>query len=60
LAVGIRDFTIVAEAGEIALKLKDRAAVRNYLPEAVSLYAIGSIRRCGVRPDRGLKAEHAT
>jgi hypothetical protein len=42
LAVGIRHFTIFAEAGEIALKLKDQAAVRHYLPEAVSLYATGS------------------
>lgn len=42
LAVGIRDSTIFAHAGEIALKLGDRAAARNYLQEAVSLHAIGS------------------
>jgi tetratricopeptide (TPR) repeat protein len=42
LAVGIRDSTIFAHAGEIALKLGDRAEARNYLQEAVSLHAIGS------------------
>ena len=42
LAVGIRDSTIFAHAGEIALKLGDRAAAQNYLQEAVSLHAIGS------------------
>jgi tetratricopeptide (TPR) repeat protein len=42
LAVGIRDSTIFAHAGEIALKLGDRATARNYLQEAVSLHAIGS------------------
>jgi tetratricopeptide (TPR) repeat protein len=42
LAVGIRDSTIFAHAGEIALKLGDRAAARTYLQEAVSLHAIGS------------------
>jgi tetratricopeptide (TPR) repeat protein len=42
LAVGIRDSTIFVHAGEIALKLGDRAAARNYLQEAVSLHAIGS------------------
>jgi tetratricopeptide (TPR) repeat protein len=42
LAVGIRDSTVFAHAGEIALKLGDRAAARNYLQEAVSLHAIGS------------------
>jgi Flp pilus assembly protein TadD len=42
LAVGIRDSKIFAHAGEIALKLRDRAAAQNYLQEAVSLHAIGS------------------
>jgi tetratricopeptide (TPR) repeat protein len=42
LAVGIRDSEIFAHAGEIALKLDDRAAAQNYLQEAVSLHAIGS------------------
>jgi tetratricopeptide (TPR) repeat protein len=42
LAVGIRDSKIFAHAGEIALKLGDRAAAKNYLEEAVSLHAIGS------------------
>jgi tetratricopeptide (TPR) repeat protein len=42
LAVGIRDSKIFAHAGEIALKLGDRAAAQNYLHEAVSLHAIGS------------------
>jgi tetratricopeptide (TPR) repeat protein len=42
LAVGIRDSRIFAHAGEIALKLGDRAAAQNYLQEAVSLHAIGS------------------
>jgi tetratricopeptide (TPR) repeat protein len=42
LAVGIRDSTIFAHAGEIALRLGDRAAAQNYLQEAVSLHAIGS------------------
>jgi tetratricopeptide (TPR) repeat protein len=42
LAVGIRDSKIFTHAGEIALKLGDRAAAQNYLQEAVSLHAIGS------------------
>jgi tetratricopeptide (TPR) repeat protein len=42
LAVGIRDAKILAHAGEIALKLGDRAAAQNYLQEAVSLHTIGS------------------
>jgi tetratricopeptide (TPR) repeat protein len=42
LAVGIRDSRIFAHAGEIALKLHDRAAAENYLQEAVALHAIGS------------------
>jgi tetratricopeptide (TPR) repeat protein len=42
LAVGIRDSKIFAHAGEIALKLGDRAAAQNYLQEAVSLHTIGS------------------
>jgi tetratricopeptide (TPR) repeat protein len=42
LAVGVRDATIFAHAGEIALQLVDRAAARSHLQEAVSLHAIGS------------------
>ena len=42
LAVGIRDSRIFAHAGEIALKLGDRAAAQNYLQQAVSLHAMGS------------------
>jgi tetratricopeptide (TPR) repeat protein len=42
LAVGIRDSNMFAHAGEIALKLGDRAAAQNYLQEAVSLHASGS------------------
>jgi tetratricopeptide (TPR) repeat protein len=44
LAVGIRDSQIFAHAGEIALKMGDRAAAQNYLQEAVSLHATGSER----------------
>jgi tetratricopeptide (TPR) repeat protein len=42
LAVGIRDSKIFAHAGEIALKLDDRAAAQKYLEESVSLHATGS------------------
>jgi tetratricopeptide (TPR) repeat protein len=42
LAVGIRDSKIFAHAGEIALKLGDRAAAKNYLQDAVSLHTIAS------------------
>jgi tetratricopeptide (TPR) repeat protein len=42
LAIGIRDSTIFAHAGEIALTLGDRVAAQNYLQQAVSLHAIGS------------------
>lgn len=42
LAVGIRDSRIFVHAGEIALKLGDRAAAQSCLHEAVSLHAIGS------------------
>jgi len=42
LAVGIRDSKIFAHAGEITLKLGDRAAAQRYLEEAVSLHATGS------------------
>jgi tetratricopeptide (TPR) repeat protein len=42
LVVGIRDSKIFAHAGEIALKLGDRAAAQNYLQEAVSLHTNGS------------------
>jgi Flp pilus assembly protein TadD len=42
LAVGIRDSRIFAHAGEIVLKLGDRAAAQNYLQQAVALHLIGS------------------
>ena len=42
LAVGIRDSKILTHAGEIALKLGDRAAARNYLEQALALNAAGS------------------
>jgi tetratricopeptide (TPR) repeat protein len=42
LAVGIRDSKIFAHAGEIALKLGDRAAAQKYLQEAVTLHSDGS------------------
>jgi tetratricopeptide (TPR) repeat protein len=42
LAVGIRDSKLFAHAGEIALKLGDRAAAEGYLQQSVSLHAIGS------------------
>jgi tetratricopeptide (TPR) repeat protein len=42
LAVGIRDSKMFAHAGEIALKLGDRAAAQKYLEESVSLHATGS------------------
>jgi Flp pilus assembly protein TadD len=42
LALGIRDSKILAHAGEIALKLGDRAAARTYLEQAVALHAAGS------------------
>jgi Tfp pilus assembly protein PilF len=42
LAVGIHDSKIFAHAGEIVLKLGDRAAAQNYLQQAVSLHAMGS------------------
>ena len=42
LAVGIRDSRIFAHAGEISLKLGDRAAAKRYLAEAVALHASGS------------------
>ncbi len=42
LAVGIRDSKIFAHAGEIALKLGDRAAAQRYLENSVSLHATGS------------------
>jgi hypothetical protein len=44
LAVGVRDSKIFTHAGEIALKMGDRAAAQNYLQEAVSLHAMGSER----------------
>ncbi len=42
LAVGIRDSKMFAHAGEIALKLGDRATAQKYLEESVSLHAAGS------------------
>ncbi len=42
LAVGTRDSKLFAHAGEIALKLGDRAAAENYLRQSVSLHATGS------------------
>jgi tetratricopeptide (TPR) repeat protein len=42
LAVGIRDSKMLAHAGEIALKVGDRAAGRHYLEQAVALNAAGS------------------
>jgi predicted Zn-dependent protease len=42
LAVGIRDSRMLTHAGEISLKLGDRAAAQKYLEEAVSLHATGS------------------
>ena len=42
LAVGIRDSKMLAHAGQIALKLGDRAAARRYLEDSVSLHATGS------------------
>jgi tetratricopeptide (TPR) repeat protein len=42
LAVGIRDSEIFIHAGEIALKLGDRAVAQNYLREAVALHAVQS------------------
>ncbi|HET6178439.1 MAG TPA: tetratricopeptide repeat protein [Candidatus Sulfotelmatobacter sp.] len=42
LRVGIRDATLFAHAGEIALKLGDRAEAERYLRQSVSLHATGS------------------
>jgi tetratricopeptide (TPR) repeat protein len=42
LAVGVRDSRLFAHAGEIALKLGDRAAAERYLQQSVSLHATGS------------------
>jgi len=42
LALGIRDSKIFTHAGEIALKLGDRATSQDYLQKAVSLHSIGS------------------
>jgi len=42
LAVGIRDAKVLRHAGEIALKLGDRAAAKRYLQDSVSLNAPGS------------------
>jgi len=42
LAVGIRDAKLFAHAGEIALRLGDRAKAEQYLRQSVSLRATGS------------------
>jgi Tfp pilus assembly protein PilF len=42
LAVGIRDANMLDHAGEIALKLGDRAVAERYLEESASLHAAGS------------------
>ena len=42
LAVGIHDAKLFSHAGEIALKLGDRASAERYLNESVSLHAAGS------------------
>jgi Flp pilus assembly protein TadD len=42
LAVGIRDSKMLAHAGEIALKLGDRAAAQHDLEQAVALHGAGS------------------
>lgn len=42
LAVGIRDAKLFAHAGEIALKLGDRASAERYLRQSASLHATGS------------------
>jgi tetratricopeptide (TPR) repeat protein len=54
LAVGIRDSKIFMHAGEIALKMADRSAARNYLQEAVSLHTLGSERALVVAQVAGL------
>jgi tetratricopeptide (TPR) repeat protein len=42
LAVGIRDAKMLDHAGEIALKLGDKAAAERYLEDSASLHATGS------------------
>jgi tetratricopeptide (TPR) repeat protein len=42
LAIGIRDAQILDHAGEIALKLGDRAAAEHYLEGSAALHATGS------------------
>jgi tetratricopeptide (TPR) repeat protein len=42
LAVGIRDAKMLDHAGEIALKLGDKAAAQRYLEDSASLHATGS------------------
>jgi Flp pilus assembly protein TadD len=42
LAVGIRDAKLFAHAGQIALKLGDRAGAERFLHEAISLHSAGS------------------
>ncbi len=59
LAVGIRDAKIFGHAGEIALKLGDRAAAQKYLQEAASLHAIGSEHaRLGLSDVANTNAQH--
>lgn len=42
LAVGVHDSKMLAHAGEIVLKLGDRAAAQHYLEQAVGLHTAGS------------------
>ncbi len=54
LAVGVRDAKMLDHAGEIALKLGDKAAAQRYLEDSASLHAIGSeqarLRLASLRP----------
>ncbi|MGA8619037.1 MAG: tetratricopeptide repeat protein [Candidatus Sulfotelmatobacter sp.] len=58
LAVGIRDSKIFAHAGEIALKLGDRAAAELLAGSGVA--ALDRIETCAGRPGPVLEAERAT
>jgi tetratricopeptide (TPR) repeat protein len=42
LAVGVRDAKMLDHAGEIALRLGDKAAAQRYLEDSAALHAIGS------------------
>jgi tetratricopeptide (TPR) repeat protein len=57
LAVGIRDSKIFAHAGEIALKLGDRAAAQSFFQQAASLHAIGSEHAQVVPADISMPSE---